>query len=384
MAKNSYLLPAGFKDKLPPDAGGETALTARFLSVFSRFGYEEASPPLIEFEDSIFSGLGKPFKNQSFRVMDPLSHKMMGIRPDITIQIARIVESRLSGGALPLRICYAGEILKTKPTNLHAERQLRQAGLELVGTRLGEPTAHMADAEVIIVAAEALEEAGIRDLRIDLNIPDMLDELLSGEDLKLAGKKEIRLAVNKKDISSLGILPLSPETRATLSALMESSGVLDEALKSARKLKLGRKALDKIAYIEKAAGAVREAKPGITLTADFVENRGFDYHLGLGFSVFAGGFKEELGRGGRYAVSAKTGLEATGFTFYLNSITRNLSPAAAAKKILVPSSTPLPALRKLHGEGFITIQSLSAEATATEAKRLGCGFALNSGRAKEI
>ena len=170
------LLPTGCYDLLPPQARQESELSSALLTVFESFGYEQVSPPLLEYSDSLLAGRGAILSPHIFRVMDANMHKVMGIRPDITLQVARIAASRLAHAPRPLRLCYNGLILRMLDEQLKNERQLRQAGIELIGAASPE-----ADAEVIVVAAEALKKTGITKLSIDLNLPGIVGSLLASE-----------------------------------------------------------------------------------------------------------------------------------------------------------------------------------------------------------
>ena len=149
---HQYLLPAGLKDGLPPDAAFEAAMVERLMACFAAWGYERVKPPLIEFEDALLSGMGAAMASDTFRLMDPVSQRMMGVRADITPQVGRIAASRLKGSARPLRLSYAGQVLRVKGEQMRPDRQIGQAGVELIGI-----ASAAADAEVVLLAAEALQ-----------------------------------------------------------------------------------------------------------------------------------------------------------------------------------------------------------------------------------
>ncbi|MBX9634247.1 MAG: ATP phosphoribosyltransferase regulatory subunit, partial [Magnetospirillum sp.] len=130
---NRALLPAGLRDILPLDAEHEAGVVGRLMAHFAAQGYERVKPPLIEFEETLLAGAGAATASQCFRVMDPLSQKMMGVRADLTPQVARIAVTRLAGAARPLRLSYAGQVLRVKGSQLRPERQFGQAGIELIG-----------------------------------------------------------------------------------------------------------------------------------------------------------------------------------------------------------------------------------------------------------
>src|SRR6266852_6697254 len=157
------LLPLGLRDLLPPDAAAEALVVGRMMAVLESHGYQRVKPPLVEFEDSLLSGPGAAMAKRSFRLMDPVSQRMLAVRADMTLQVARIAATRLSRQARPLRLSYAGQVLRVKGSNLRPERQVGQAGVELIGS-----DSARADAEVILLAAEALSALDVRHLSIDL------------------------------------------------------------------------------------------------------------------------------------------------------------------------------------------------------------------------
>src|SRR5438552_3248282 len=163
------LLPAGLYDLLPPEAEIEADVGARLMSVLAAHGYERVKPPLAEFEETLLSGTGTAMASDTFRMMDPISHRMIGLRADMTPQVARIAASRLAHQPRPLRLSYAGQVLRVRGSQMRPERQIGQAGAELIGA--GGPAA---DVEVIAVAGEALAALGVPDLSVDLTLPTLV------------------------------------------------------------------------------------------------------------------------------------------------------------------------------------------------------------------
>ncbi len=166
------LLPAGLADLLPPDAAREARAIDVAIERFAAFGYERVKPPLVEFEESLLGGPGAALGPQTFRLMDPVSQRMMGVRADMTVQVARIAATRLKNAPRPLRLCYAGQVLRVKGSHLQPERQFGQAGAELIGA----PSAS-ADAEIALLAASALGVLGITDITLDLTLPTLVPSL---------------------------------------------------------------------------------------------------------------------------------------------------------------------------------------------------------------
>ncbi|MEQ9361147.1 MAG: ATP phosphoribosyltransferase regulatory subunit, partial [Rhodospirillales bacterium] len=194
---NPGLLPAGLSDLLPPDAGFEASVTERLIDVCQAHGYQRVKPPLMEFEDSLLSGTGAAMDRQVFRLMDPVSQRMMGLRADITPQIARIAASRLQSAPRPLRLCYAGQVLRVRGDQIRPERQFAQIGAELIGS-----AAPAADAEVIVMAADALGYIGVADVSIDLAVPTLVTAIL-GDAVPASAERALRDALNHKDTGAL-------------------------------------------------------------------------------------------------------------------------------------------------------------------------------------
>src|ERR1700753_2833991 len=160
---NPALLPAGLRDLLPPDAETEASAVEALMTVFAAQGYERVKPPLLEFEDSLLVGSGVAVADQTFRLMDPDSQRMMGLRADTTPQVARIAATRLAGAPRPLRLSYAGQCLRVRGSQLAPDRQITQAGIELIGCDNS-----AADAEIVLAGAEALASVGLTRTSFDL------------------------------------------------------------------------------------------------------------------------------------------------------------------------------------------------------------------------
>ncbi|MBL8644960.1 MAG: ATP phosphoribosyltransferase regulatory subunit, partial [Rhodospirillaceae bacterium] len=183
---------------LPPDAAFENAVRESLTRTFTLNGYDLVKPPLIEFEDTLLSGVGAGMGERIFRMLDPVSHKTLGVRNDITTQVARIAATRLSAAARPLRLMYAGPVLRVKGSQLEPERQFTQAGIELIGGDNG-----AADAEVIIVIVEALKKLGVTGLSIDLSLPTLVPAILDGSGLSVDAITKVRAALDHKDVAEI-------------------------------------------------------------------------------------------------------------------------------------------------------------------------------------
>lgn len=372
------LLPEGLRDDLPPWADYEAAMVDRLMARFAASGYERVAPPLAEFEESLLGETGESQSHAMFRVQDPESQRMMAVRADITPQVARIAATRLARAPRPLRLSYAGHVLRVKGTQLRPARQFRQAGVELIGAAAME-----ADLEVILLAAEALTDLGIAGLSVDLVAPTFVPAL--ARDLGLADEavREARRALDAKDASALAAF--ANPAGETLAAVMEAAGARERALEKLQALALTGEAArvrDRLVALARALG---ERAPDLTVTLDPGEVRGFEYQTGVGFAFFAAGVRSELGRGGRYGAAGPDGgaeEDAVGFSVYLDSLLRAVPEPAPAARLYVAVSTPRDEADRMRQAGWRTVRGLEPVADErAEARRLGCSHVLENGQA---
>jgi ATP phosphoribosyltransferase regulatory subunit len=379
------LLPIGCYDLLPPYARQQSELSSTLLHVFESFGYEQVAPPLLEYSDNLLAGRGSALSSQIFRVMDPHANKVMGLRADITLQVARIATTRLSHAPRPLRLCYNGLILRMQGEQLRGNRQLRQAGIELIG-----PSSPEADAEVICVAAQALRATGVQHFSIDLNLPGIVSTLLAAEKLEENTLQALLSAVAHKDVSSLRRMNIA--YRETIIGLLQATGDAHRVLPTIERLDLPDSARRQVRDLMRVTDILRiTLGESITLTIDATESRGAGYHSGISFSIFVPGITTEVGRGGRYRIQApdaREDSEATGFTLYVETLIDILPKSAPNKRILVASGIvgiTQEELQTLKDEGYTMLFALEEYGTNTEeAKRLGCNYIYINREVKEI
>jgi ATP phosphoribosyltransferase regulatory subunit len=370
------LLPAGLADTLPPAAERDLGIVARLLAVFAAQGYRLVKPPLVEFEETLLTGTGAAMSPHCFRLMDPISQRMMAVRPDLTPQVARIAATRLKREPRPLRLCYAGEVLRVRGTQLRPERQFEQVGAELIGARSA-----LADAEVIALAATALEAVGVKNLSVDLTIPTLVSAAAATLKLDAERAGRLRAALDRKDTAGVDDALGGAKARgaATMRALLAASGPAEKALAALAKIDLPKTAAAERVRLNEVAGLVRKAMPGLTLTVDAAEARGFEYETGVSFTIFARGVRGEIGRGGRYTASGAE--PATGFTLFMDTIGRAASDAAPARRVFLPAGSDGRAGARLRAQGWITVAALDKDGDSrAEAKRLGCTHVLSGGK----
>lgn len=373
---STTLLPTGLQDLLPPEAAHEAAAIERLMRELAAHGYERVKPPLLEFESSLFAGVGAETASSAFRLMDPESRKMVAIRADQTPQVSRIARSRLGGAARPLRLCYSGQVLRIKGSQLRPERQFAQVGAELIGSL--DPAA---DAEVIVLAARAATIAGVERPTVDLCVPTVVKRICDAHGIKGEAMWKLRAALDHKDVG--GVREWGGPATALLETMMLASGPADRALAAFETLALPEAAASERDRLREVVRLVREVSPNLTLTVDLVEHRGWEYQTGLSFTLFARGVDGELGSGGRYRATDDE--PATGFTLYMDTLLRAVPLPPRPKRLFLPKATPWAEGERARADGWITIAGLTAvDDENAEARRLGCGHLLIAGAIRPV
>ncbi len=361
------LLPTGLSDLLAPHAAMDAQAMDAVLSCFAHFGYQRIKPPLLEFEQSLLAdGPGAKLADQTFRLLDPISRRMMGLRADMTAQIARISGTRLADQARPLRLAYGGEVMRVVPDVLNPERQLVQAGAEIIGR-----DDEGAVTEIILVGMRALKQAGLEGLTIDLGCPH-LAELVAGDELSCmdAGlKSQLIEAIANRDLSALSGLPVA--AAGQLASILEASGASPQSLRALCGGLPAHAGGRLSAYLD-VAEALAGLIPDAALTLDPLDMQGLGYHTTLSFSVFAGSVRGAVARGGAY----RTGYDeaAVGLSVYMERVLRGLSAPEPAPVIYIPAALGFAVGLGFVGRGRHIIYGTSAADTDKEARALGCSF----------
>jgi len=368
LSPHPALLPAGLRDLLPPDAQTEAASVEALMAIFAGHGYARVKPPLMEFEENLLAGAGAATADQSFRLMDPDSHRMMALRADITPQIARIAATRLARSPRPLRLSYAGECIRTRGQR-ETDRQVPQAGIELIGA-----DSAAADAEAMLVAAEALAAIGLTRLSLDLTLPTLAPALLDEAGLTGPSRHALARALDRKDAAEVArhggtLAPM-------LTNLLLAAGPAPAALAALSTAALPQTARPLAERLAQVIAILHAQSPALRITVDPLEFRGFQYHTGIAVTVYAPGRHEELGRGGRYLSTDSE--PATGITLFADAVLRAAPAPAPRKTILIPLGTDPSVARALRPE-YATIAALAEADPHTEAARLHCTHVLING-----
>jgi len=368
--QHKALLPQGLRDLLPPQAAVEAALVEKLMAVLASHGYDRVEPPLVEFEDNLLSGAGADMASETFRLMDPVSQRMIGVRADMTPQVARIAQTRLANAPRPLRLSYAGQVLRVKGGQLRPERQLGQVGAELIGS-----DEIAADVEALAVAAEALDAVGMANVSVDLTLPRLVPSLCIALGLDAARTERMRAALDHKDAAAVAAVG-GGKAAGLMGKLLAAAGKAAKVLAVLAKLDLPGDAAAECARLATVVAQLKSRIPTLAITIDPVENRGFEYHTGISFAFFARGVRGELGRGGRYRTSNGEGEPATGFTIYADTVMQAATEPARARRLFVPQDADAALAKQLRAEGWVTVAGLAPVDSRKEARRLQCTHCL--------
>jgi ATP phosphoribosyltransferase regulatory subunit len=309
-----WVLPEYVEDILPAEAMRIERLRRAILDLFFKNKYELVMPPLLEYMDSLLTGTGHDLELRTFKVVDQISGRTMGVRPDITPQVARI-DAHLLNRKGVTRLCYCGSVLHTRPATPGATREPIQIGAELYGS-----TAVDADLEIQRLLCAALKLAQLKDLRLDIGHVAVFRSIAHAAGIGTEQEGELFEALQKKDLPELKSLSrkLDAKTRAALTLLPELYGgaeVLDTAEKRLPKL-------PQVATALKTLRALAKACP-VQISFDLAELRGYHYHSGVVFDAYCKGVAGPVARGGRYDEVGKAfgrARPATGFSIDLRSV----------------------------------------------------------------
>jgi len=349
-----WLLPEHIEDVLPAEARAIERLRRAILDLFEAHGYQLVAPPLLEYVESLLSGTGRDLDLATFKLVDQLSGRMMGVRADHTPQVARI-DAHLLNRQGVARLCYCGSVLHTVPAGMTKMREPIQIGAELYGHAGLE-----ADLEVVGLMIASLKKAGIARVHLDLGNPVIYRALTEKSGLNAEDAEALFHAVQQKDAPRAR--ELGGEALAALTAL--SGG--REVIAAARKLLPSLPAVNVALNALERLAAQCEA-PGVDVSVDLAELGGFNYESGLVFAAFTPGSPDAIARGGRYdEVGASFGRArpATGFTMDLRSLAA-LAPKVEARRAILAPGVEDAELRheieKLRAEGNIVIVEMPGQ-----------------------
>ncbi len=379
---NRWLLPDGVDELLPPEAWSVELLRRSLLDLFSSYGYELVTPPLIEYLESLLTGTGNDLELQTFKVTDQLTGRMMGLRGDITPQVARI-DSHLLKSTGVSRLCYADNVLHTRPAHTMTSRSPLQLGCEL----FGEASA-AADMEVISLMVETLALAGVNELHIDLAHVGIYRGLVETSGLSAKDQSTLFDSLSRKSLPELSALAEHVaeggeivRTIRDIAELSGGTGALEKIRESVAQLKLSNNAvvMSAIDDLDAIKVQLQQRFPHVEIGFDFCELRGYSYHTGVMFAAYTPSYGYALAKGGRYDDIGKEFGEsrpATGFSADLKALARvsGLQVRQASEDVVAPygvSADLLGAVKQLRATRRV-IQRLSAQ----DNSNYGCRFEL--------
>lgn len=358
-----WQLPDGVEEVLPAQAAAVERLRRALLDMYRGWGYRLVIPPLMEFTQSLLVGLGEDLDLLTFKLTDQLSGRTLGIRADITPQVARI-DAHSLGEPGVTRLCYAGSTLHARPKNPLASRSPIQVGVELYGDdSLG------ADVEVVGLMLATLETCGVADITLDLGHVGIYEAVLAAAGLDASLEEIVFDALQRKSVPDLmaALAETDERARELILALVDLHG--DASVLGAAREIYGEAvpaALPALDALNEVAVDVQRQRPGVAIYFDLAELRGYHYHTGLVFAAYAPGRGEALANGGRYNdVGAVFGRArpATGFAADLKALMALLPREDEAAGAISAPDADDPALQErvatLRAAGEIVINCLS-------------------------
>jgi ATP phosphoribosyltransferase regulatory subunit len=321
------------------------------LDTVAAWGYERVQTPLAEFEASLTEALGTSSRDL-LRFVDPVSGETMAVRSDITGQIGRIASTRMGHHPRPVRLSYGGPVVKLKAAQLRPEREMMQVGAELIGL-----DSVAAATEIVTVAIEALKAAGVRDMTLDLTLPDLIDTLLPGTDTA-----SLKAQLDAKDIAAVP---------PAFQSLIAAAGTVEDAIGRLRTFDTQGLLTERLDAIE---AVVAGLPADLRVTLDPTERHGFEYQSWFGFSIFSAHTLGEIGRGGSYRIGDEP---AIGFSAYIDPLIDAGLAQGERRRLFLPLGTLPQKATALRAEGWVTVAALTDDDSA-EAQI--CTHILSNGR----
>ncbi len=370
---NRWLLPEDIADVLPAKARKVEQLRRSLLDLYRSYGYELVAPPLLEFLDSLLTGTGSDLNLQTFKLVDQLSGRTLGLRADMTPQVARI-DAHLLNRTDVTRLCYAGPIAHTRTPIGGSSREELQLGAEIYGHAGWE-----ADLEALTLLLQTLQTAGLKQVYLDLSHAGILTGILADQAVSKEDIETLYGLLQSKDRSSLASWSrnLPQPIGQALMALTELSGPATEVLARALKA-LPSNALvsDALALLERLTNAIARVPSAPEVSIDLADLRGYQYHSGMMFTAYVDALSQPIARGGRYDHVGQAfgrARPATGFSIDLLTLAGLSTDLEERSAIVAPwiSDAGLnAAIQALRAEGEIVVQLAPGDAGLSAEYRL--------------
>ena len=361
-----WLLPDGVEDILPSQAKRLEEVRRRLLDLFSTWGYDYVIPPMIEYLESLLTGTGRDLDLKTFKVVDFLTGRTMGVRADITPQVARIDAHSLNSDGVA-RLCYAGTVVQAQADSMLANRTPLSVGAELFGDSTSK-----ADTEIVSLMIESLKSLGFDAVHVDLGNVDIFRQLMSGFALNTDQQELLFEAVQRKSIAEIGehceAFGLSEGDSLLLTQLPGLTGS-NAVLERARSLfKAHEGVLASIDSLQQVSDTIARRFTDLDVYFDLSELRGYAYHTGIVFAAYVNGSRSVVAKGGRYdhigQVFGREARGATGFSIDVRSLTEKVKlPEESRKSVWVPEvptgeeDSLWQQIKQLRTEGYIVVES---------------------------
>lgn len=324
MTTTKWMLPEGVEESLPPLSWQMETLRRKLLDHYRKQGYQLILPPLLEHLDTLLTGTAQGLERQTFKLTDPASGRLLGLRADMTPQAARIAARRYADEPV-VRLCYLGSVLRTEPDNLGGSRSPRQVGCELFGLAGLE-----GDLEVLQLMLRTLRLAGVRKAYLDLGHVGIYRTLTEKLGLDAGEESALFEILQRKSHPDLVEFAqgrkLKPRAVEAISQLMDLNGDASVIARAREVLKsAGTAVSEALTDLQRTVTELRRVSPTTSIHVDLAELRGYRYHTGMVFAAFVPGHGREIARGGRYdGVGSEFGAvrPATGFSADLNELLR--------------------------------------------------------------
>ncbi len=372
-----WLLPQGIEEALPEQAAGLERMRRRLLDLYACWGYRLVMPPFIDYLESLLTGTGHDLDLQTFQLVDQLTGRSLGVRADMTPQVARMDAHHLKHDG-PNRLCYIGTVLHTRPDGFGGSRSPLQVGAELYGHAGVE-----SDVEILCLMLETFRHCGVENVFVDIGHVGIYRGLAEQAGLDARQEATLFEMLQRKAIPEinefLGALDLNDEMLHMLGNLAELHGGR-ECLEKARALfdKADASVKQALEYLRQTVDQLQRRMPGVSVHFDLSELRGYHYHTGILFAAYVAGQGQEIARGGRYDDIGKVfgrARPATGFSTDLKTLVDLAGQATSASRsaIFAPCATDetlASAIAELRAGGEIVIEELPGQ--QGDARAAGC------------
>ncbi len=360
---SNWLLPERLSDVLPVQARRIEQCRRDLMNLYQTWGYELVMPPLVEYIDSLLSGNGRALNLRTSKLVDQLSGRTMGVRADMTPQVARI-DAHLLNRSGTTRLCYCGPVLHARPAGMLADRELLQIGAEIFGYAGVE-----ADIEIIDLAMHSVRQAGVEHARLDLNHPGVFRALIQADASLVEHADGISDLLMTKDVP--GLLALGQELDGAQPQIVQALLDLPSLYGGVDTLDRARHVLPQVPGLSEALDELHtlvNVLPGHDFSIDLADmGSGYGYHSGVVFSIYATGWHDALVKGGRYDGMGRAfgrARPATGFSIDLRKLATGLQPVPLTRAIRAPWDNDVDLSRyisQLRETGEVVIRLLPNE-----------------------